>query len=155
MENIMKAYIGKRIVGVGTPIVIITGYSTVNGKLHSEYFAFISGDSKFFDSKRLNFKYSTPAPHPIKVDVNLMMAEALSFAKYAIENYLYKLYEKHHNDRLLEPVNLQPTSNKMVIRFYLVGTNMKQFKIVKNQADSPKLRVFIQNLFKVKPFSIG
>jgi hypothetical protein len=138
-------YQSQYIVGIGMPVIVVTGFSTILSEIYSEYFVFLRDNEEFFARTRYNFKYNYPAPHPVEIDGDFMMSTALSDSEMALSNYISNEYVKRkiYNFPTLE---YKESSEKILFQFHLVNVCSKQLQQIFNETQCPKLKVFLKDI---------
>jgi hypothetical protein len=145
MLNTFKVYQSQYIVGIGMPIIVITGFSTVTNELHSEYFVFLRDNEEFFARMRFHFRYNYPAPHPIEIDGDFMMATALSDSEMALYRHVNNEYIKR-NAYNFPTLEYKESSEKLLFQLHLVNECSKQIQQIMDETECPKLKIFLKDI---------
>ena len=153
MENILRVYYGPHISGVGNPILVETGWSQPRGRIFSEFFLIFKNDDQFFSNLRAGYEYSTPAPHPVKLDVKYLMEKTYEAGEEAMYNYLDQFFQTRGIRNPFYPVELKESPSSLLTRMYLFGVHVSELRRIRQDTKSPKLIVFLDKLFKFPPFS--
>jgi hypothetical protein len=151
MENILRVFTGQHVIGLGYPIIVHTGWSQPIGRLFSEYFLLFKGDQQFFKRLRVGYEYSSPAPHPVKRDVVLLMEQTYDEATTSIYEYLDKHYKTLGITNPHQTLLVKEVSANFLLKMYLFGVHTNELKTMHSESTSPKLRTTLDQFFKAPP----
>ena len=151
MENILRVFVGQHIIGLGSPIIVHTGWSQPIGRLYSEYFLMFRGDGQFFKRLRVGFEYAHPAPHPAKRDVMLLMEHTYDEAMTSIYEYLAKHYRALEILNPHHAIQMKEVAATYLLKMYLFGIHTGALRSVQAESTSPRLRATLKRFFGVPP----